>query len=56
MSLASGRSNLELFAALSDREVLLQARILRIDSEGRSAHSWGASRHGIPTRRRSSRS
>ena len=42
MSLASARSNLAFFAALSDREVLLQARILRIDSEGREVPTLGA--------------
>ena len=39
---ASARSSLGVFAALSDREVLLQARILRIDSEGREVPTLGA--------------
>ena len=42
------------FAALSDREVLLQARILRIDSEGREVPTLGAVSYThltLPTKR-----
>ena len=53
MSLASARSN-RVFCGASDREVLLQARTLRIDSEGRKCSTLGALSLMGSHRRRSS--